>query len=83
LNFSPSTNLLPIRRLSLAGGESVEVTAAWLRFPSFGLEPLRQTYRRIGETTYRYESAGGSFVRDIQVADSGLVVTYPGFWAAE
>src|SRR5262245_28413844 len=34
LGFSPSTNLLPIRRLSLAVGEAAEVRAAWLPFPS-------------------------------------------------
>jgi hypothetical protein len=46
LNFSPSTNLLPIRRLTLpVGGQSI-VRAAWLRFPGFTLEPLEQTYRR-------------------------------------
>ena len=58
LNFSPSTNALPIRRLGLAVGQAAEVRAAWLRFPSFALEPLEQVYRRTGETTYRYESAG-------------------------
>jgi hypothetical protein len=83
LNFSPSTNLLPIRRLNLAVGQSAEVRAAWLRFPGFNLEPLQQSYRRIDETTYRYESAGGTFVRDLQVAQSGLVLLYPGFWEAE
>ena len=37
LNFSPSTNLIPIRRLDLAIGETAEVKAALLRFPSFKL----------------------------------------------
>jgi hypothetical protein len=83
LNFSPSTNLLPIRRLSLAIGHSAEVQAAWLRFPQFELEPLHQTYRRIGDRTYRYESAGGSFVRDLEVTDAGFVAVYPGFWSME
>src|SRR4030095_13036045 len=35
LNFSPSTNLLPIRRLGLPVGEWQQVRAAWLRFPNF------------------------------------------------
>lgn len=73
LNFSPSTNLLPIRRLNLAIGQGAAVRAAWLRFPSFTLEPLEQVYRRIDPTTYRYESAGGRFVAELQVNDSGLV----------
>ncbi len=53
LNFSPSTNLLPIRRLNLKVGEVAEVNAAWLRFPSFKAERLQQTYRRLEENLYR------------------------------
>ncbi len=83
LNFSPSTNLLPIRRLGLAVGQAAEVKAAWLRFPSFELEPLPQQYRRLDETVYRYESAGGQFVADLQVNATGFVTDYPGFWHAE
>jgi hypothetical protein len=83
LNFSPSTNLIPIRRLGLAVGESAEVRAAWLRFPSFTLELLPQTYHRLGEMAYRYESAGGKFVADLTVSGSGFVIDYPGIWQAE
>ena len=83
LNFSPSTNLLPIRRLNLAIGETAEVKAAWLRFPSFKLELLTQQYRRMDETTYRYESAGGKFVADLKVNRSGFVLEYPGIWRSE
>ncbi len=83
LNFSPSTNLLPIRRLALAVGEERAVRAAWLRFPSFVLEPLEQTYRRLDRDTYRYGSAGGAFVRDLAVDAQGFVLTYPDFWRAE
>ncbi len=80
LNFSPSTNLLPIRRLNLAVGEEASVRAAWLRFPSFTFEPLDQIYRRTGATTYVYESAGGRFVRELEVNEEGFVTLYPGFW---
>ena len=83
LNFSPSTNLLPIRRLGLAVGQEAPVRAAWLRFPSFALEPLEQVYRRLDAKTYRYESAGGSFVRELAVDDAGFVTLYPGLWEAE
>lgn len=80
LNFSPSTNLLPIRRLGLAIGEEAKVNAAWLRFPGFTLEPLEQLYRRIDRTTYRYESAGGKFVAELRVNTAGFVTHYPNFW---
>jgi len=83
LNFSPATNLLPIRRLNLAVGQEAKVRAAWLRFPSFRLEPLDQVYRRTDEETYRYESGGGRFAADLQVGSSGFVLLYPGFCQAE
>lgn len=83
LNFSPSTNLLPIRRLNLAVGQEAGVRAAWLRFPSFRLEPLEQIYRRIDTSTYRYESAGGKFVTELEVNEAGFVKHYPNFWRAE
>ncbi len=83
LNFSPVTNLLPIRRLNLSVGQSAQVKAAWLRFPSFELEPLSQTYHRISSTTYRYESAGGSFTADLLVNALGFVVDYPPIWMEE
>ncbi|HEX2062428.1 MAG TPA: putative glycolipid-binding domain-containing protein [Thermoanaerobaculia bacterium] len=81
LNFSPSTNTLPIRRLGLAIGASAEVSAAWLRFPSLKLERLEQTYTRLSENGYRYSSAGGSFVAELEVDDEGLMTRYGDFWA--
>ena len=83
LNFSPSTNMLPIRRLNLGIGESAEVRAAWLRFPSFKLEPFAQTYTRLAEDLYLYESAGGEFRRELTVDADGFVLDYTGLWVAE
>jgi hypothetical protein len=80
LNFSPATNLLPIRRLKLAVGQAARVTAAWLRFPDFSLESLEQRYQRLDEDTYRYTSAGGNFSADLQVNRAGFVTFYPGFY---
>ena len=83
LGFSPSTNLLPIRRLSLAVGEEADVRAAWLPFPSLVFEPLSQVYRREGERAYRYASGGGTFVRMLEVNAAGFVTSYPSLWQAE
>ena len=83
LNFSPSTNLLPIRRLNLGIGQHAEVKAAWLRFPSFQLEPFSQIYTRVDEFTYRYSSRDGEFVADLTVDDVGFVTVYPDLWEAE
>jgi uncharacterized protein len=80
LGFSPVTNTLPIRRLNPAIGEAVAVTAAWVRFPELTIEPLPQRYIRLAERRYRYESAGGAFVAEIEVDDLGLVTAYEGGW---
>ena len=83
LNFSPSTNLLSIRRLNLAPGQQAPVSAAWLRFPSFKLERLDQTYRRLDEARYRYESNDGAFVAELKVNAFGLATSYPELWEEE
>ncbi len=83
LNFSPVTNLLPIRRLALSVGQAAEVRAAWLRFPSFTLEPLDQVYRRIGEHLYRYEAVASGFTADLTVNAAGFVTRYGDIWEAQ
>ena len=82
LNFSPSTNLLPIRRLNLAVGQRAEVRAAWLRFPSFTLERLDQIYTRLAERTYRYENRGG-FSAELEINEAGLPTSYGNIWSAD
>jgi uncharacterized protein len=83
LSFSPSTNLLPIRRLRLNVGDEIAATAAWLRFPNFKLEPLDQSYRRVSNSGYRYESAAGKFVAQLSVNEAGFVTGYPNLWVIE
>ncbi|HUQ18589.1 MAG TPA: putative glycolipid-binding domain-containing protein [Gemmatimonadaceae bacterium] len=83
LGFTPSTNLLPVRRLDLPVGGSAEVRAAWVRFPDLELLPLEQRYTRLETNKYLYESAGGKFRRELEVDDYGFVMKYPDFWVAE
>jgi hypothetical protein len=81
LSFSPATNLLPIRRTRLAIGARVSVRAAWLFFPDLTLKPLDQTYERVAESLYRYES--GTFVAMLETNNIGFVTRYPGLWEVE
>ncbi len=83
LNFSPCTNTIAIRRLNLEIGDEKEIVAAWLRFPTFALEPLPQSYLRLEEHLYRYQSGGGSFIADLRIDRAGFVIDYPGAWKAE
>ncbi|NTX34628.1 MULTISPECIES: putative glycolipid-binding domain-containing protein [unclassified Myxococcus] len=80
LGFTPSTNTLPIRRLSLEVGQSSDVTAAWVRMPDLALLPLPQRYTRLSPTRFRYESRGGSFVAELETDELGLVTRYPPAW---
>ncbi|GLC25195.1 putative glycolipid-binding domain-containing protein [Roseisolibacter agri] len=81
--FSPSTNLLPIRRLALAVGEAGPVRTAWLRFPELTLEVLSQTYTRTAERTWAFASGGGAFRATLDVDAHGLVTRYGDRWVAE
>jgi hypothetical protein len=83
LGFSPSTNLLPIKRLRLRIGEQTEVTAAWVEFPSLRVKPLKQTYLRSGQNIFHYESGDGTFTRDLVVNKEGFVTRYPDYWESE
>ncbi len=61
LEWSPSTNTLPIRRLALGPGETISLGAAWVRFPSLEVQRLEQTYDRLEEGRYRYRSSRSKF----------------------
>jgi hypothetical protein len=81
LEWSPSTNTLPIRRLGLpVGAASGEVVAAWVRFPQLTVEPLSQEYARLADRRWRYTSAGGAFSAALEVDAEGVVVEYEGRW---
>ena len=83
LGFSPSTNLLPIRRLDLSIGSRAVVRAAWVKFPELSLELLEQVYTRLDLDHYLYESTDGSFRRELRVGPDGFVLEYPDYWRTD
>jgi hypothetical protein len=82
--FTPATNTLPIRRLSLEIGESRAVRAVWVRFPEWRVSALEQTYTRVAERIYRYEAFvdGEPFSARLETDGFGLVRRYEGLWDA-
>jgi uncharacterized protein len=82
LSFSPSTNLLPIRRLNLEIGQEAEVRAAWLVFPELAFQPLVQWLLRESESVYAYRSDNGFSTR-LTVDGDGFVTDYPPLWTGE
>jgi hypothetical protein len=80
LSVTPSTNTTPLRRLRLGIGQRAEVTAAWVKLPSFEVVPLRQSYHRLTATTYAYEAPDLPFQADLECDDDGIIITYSGLW---
>jgi uncharacterized protein len=81
LTVTPYTNTLPIRRLDLRAGQSVELRMAYVVFPELAITASPQRYTCLEPMRrYRYESLDGDFTREIEVDAQGLVVTYPGLF---
>jgi hypothetical protein len=80
LSFSPFTNTLPVRRLSLADGESADIVTAYVEAGSFRVSADPQRYTRLAVDRYRYESRDSDFVAELTVDADGLVIDYPGLF---
>lgn len=80
ISATPLTNTLPIRRLDLAVGASVDIVTAYVEVPSLDIALDPQRYTRLDENTYRYESLDSDFRRDIEVDADGFVLHYPGLF---
>ena len=80
LAITPSTNALPINRLSLAIGARGTINAAWVLFPSLEVRRAEQTYERLDASSYRYRDERSGFEAVLTVDDLGLPVDYAGIW---
>jgi uncharacterized protein len=83
VQYSPLTNLMPMRRLGLARpGASGAFTMAWVSVPSLAVTLDEQRYAILGvdngDLCVRYEGAGGYFVAVIRCDAEGVVLDYPG-----
>lgn len=80
ISISPLSNTLPIRRLPLDIGQSVEITTAYVSVPELIVVSDPQRYTRMTSNEYRYESLDSDFTRTISVDHNGLVLNYPGLF---
>jgi uncharacterized protein len=83
LGFTPATNLLPVRRLALRTGQAAQAPAVYLDVPAMTLRVLPQRYRRLGRTTYDYESPSHGYRATLELTPQGAVVRYPGVFERE
>lgn len=82
LESSALTNAFPVHRLHLAVGDRAEVSAAYVRATSLGVERLEQNYLRVrdeGESAcFEYAAPEVGFSSRLIYDEFGLVVEYPG-----
>jgi hypothetical protein len=80
LSVTPVTNTFPIPRLQLGTGESAEIEAAYIEFPSLVASRSLQRYTRLSPLTERYEAVGTYFMSEIVVDQDDLVISYDGLF---
>lgn len=83
LGFTPSTNLLQLRRVQLDVGAQADVPVAWIDLPDATLQLLPQRYERRGANSYWYESPGAGYAEMLELAESGFARLYPHGWRLE
>lgn len=80
IGLSPSTNVLPIRRLDLSLGEQRDIDVVWIHLPEREVARARQSYRRVALDLYEFRSHDSGWESIIQVRGDGMVIAYPGGW---
>lgn len=80
ISATPFTNTLLIRRLDLKPGQVEPIRVLFIHVPTLEIEPWDQRYTGLAPDRVRYESIGSDFIRELEVDDDGLVVTYPGLF---
>lgn len=83
IQWSPLTNILPIRRRDLPVGEETEIPVAYVSLPGLSVQPMTQRYTRIDSTRVRYESYERDFHADLTTDADGYVTEYPGLFTRE
>jgi hypothetical protein len=81
IQATPLTNMLPIRRLDLDTGESMEIRLCYISMPDLIVSAANQRYTALDAgSLYRFESLESGFTADLPVDDDGFVLDYPGLF---
>jgi len=83
LSFTPATNLLQLRRVTIEPGQSVRLPVAWLDLDAGTLTELPQTYERRGDRTLWYEAPSVGYEGLLELDPNGFIRRYPNLWEAE
>jgi len=77
LEASACTNMLPVHRMPMPGGEYRAAPAAYVRALDLSVRRLDQTYRRLDDHRFDYRSED-DFEAVLEYDECGLIVDYPG-----
>jgi hypothetical protein len=81
IQATPITNTLPIRRLGLETGESMEIRLGYISMPDLIVSAANQRYMALeAGSLYRFESLQDGFTADLPVDQDGFVLDYPGLF---
>lgn len=83
LGFTPSTNMVQLKRAALPIGAAISFDVAWLDAGDRGLIRLPQEYMRESEFDYQYNSPTAKYQATIRLSPSGFAEDYPGLWKLE
>jgi hypothetical protein len=83
LSFTPATNLLQLRRVSIAPQESIPLAVAWFDADAETLTELPQIYERRGSNAFWYRAPSVDYEGLLELAPNGFIRNYPKLWVAE
>jgi hypothetical protein len=81
IQATPITNTLPIRRLDLETGESMDIRLCYITVPNLTVFASNQRYTATeAGSLYRFESLEDGFAADLPADADGFVLDYPGLF---
>jgi len=83
LSFTPATNLVQLRRVSISKNEPVQLPVAWLDFDTGKLTELKQTYQLRADMEVWYEAPSVGYKGLFALESNGFIRRYPDLWEAE
>ncbi|RYD87849.1 MAG: hypothetical protein EOP54_28150, partial [Sphingobacteriales bacterium] len=76
ISVTPFTNTLAVKPLNLSVGESKSITVLYIDIVEHNMAIKKQTYTRLEDNVYRFETEDGIFVANIEFDTDMLVKKY-------
>lgn len=83
LSFTPSTNLVQLRRVPIPENKPTQLPVVWLDIDTGKLTKLEQTYELRAEMQVWYEAPSVGYRGLLELAPNGFIRRYPNLWEAE